>query len=453
MYELNTRMPPNNREAEAAVLGGMLKDNSVIAEVASLVRPADFYVFGHQKIFEGMVALAMEQGVPVDLVTLANWLEAKQWLVDAGGHAGLVDLWDNGPAAPNVRYYCDIIRDLAELREAIHACSEIQQDAYDRVMAGDELVGRAQQTFFEIARRKYHRAAVRIDVAAEEAWRTWLELEERISSGEQYAMRGQPTGLVDLDMVLSGLQPSELIVLAARPSLGKTALALNVIANLCLVEKKAVFMASLEQRRAEIAERLLCLVGSIDSQNLRRGTLTPEELRRLHSARAEVNGMRMFIDDTPGQTMLQVAANARRYKATEDVKLVVVDYLQLIEADDRKTNREEQVASYSRRLKHLARELELPVVCLAQLNRKSEDRHDKRPRLSDLRESGAVEQDADTVVLLHRPAEDVRGHLVAIVAKQRNGKADVDVDLTFIGRYMRFENFAAPVPESEFAKY
>jgi replicative DNA helicase len=263
------------------------------------------------------------------------------------------------------------------------------------------------------------------------------------------AVSGIATGYLDLDEKTAGLQNNELVIVAARPSVGKTSFALNLVRNMVL-DEKCVFFVSLEQSRTELAERLLCAQGRVDSHRLRKGHLNADEMQRLMDASGQFEKAKLYIDDSPAQGMLRIAANARRLKMRQQLDIVIIDYLQLIEPDSKRDSRQEQVAAISRRLKFLAKELQIPVVALAQLNRSSEDREGHRPRLSDLRESGSLEQDADTVMLLHRPDAEPgqQGEVIdVVIAKQRNGPTDT-VTLTFLKQFMRFENFAVETPFS-----
>jgi replicative DNA helicase len=284
----------------------------------------------------------------------------------------------------------------------------------------------------------------------EEALRlAYDRIDARHERGE-YSISGLPTGFVDLDEKTAGLQNSELVIVAARPSVGKTAFAVNIVRHIAVEDNKPVFFVSLEQSRIELAERLLCCQSRVDSHKLRTH-LNSDDMQKLIDAGGLLRNAKLFIDDTPGQGMLRIAANARRLKLRHHIKAVFVDYLQLIEPDNRRDSRQEQVALISRRLKHLARELQIPVVALAQLNRSSEDRQGNKPRLADLRESGSIEQDADTVVLLHRPElyepGQHEGTVELIIAKQRNGPTG-EITLTYLKQFMRFENFAVESPFS-----
>jgi replicative DNA helicase len=440
------RLPPHNREAERSMLGSMLRDNLIIPEIVQKVRAEDFYVFGHQKIFEGIASLAVELGKGVDYITLGDWLKEKKYLEDAGGHGYLVDLWDAAPGGVgNARHYADIVRQKSIVRNLIHACNDLSQQAYDQGIAATDLLDSAERRIFEIAEMGLTGETKTLQEAIFEAYQ---RLDQRKQRGDaEYS--GIPTGYADLDSLTAGLQNSELVIVAARPSVGKTAFALNVVRHIIVSEQQPVLFVSLEQARVELAERLLCCQARVDSHRLRKGHINADEITMLHEAGDILSQSKLFIDDSPGQTMLRIAANARRLKMRHDLRLVVIDYLQLIDPDNKRDSRQEQVSAISRRLKFLARELNIPVMALAQVNRSSEDRQDHRPRLSDLRESGAIEQDADTVMLLHRPgfndpAND-QGIVEVIVGKQRNGPTG-DVTLKYIKQYMRFENFAVEHP-------
>ncbi|MCI0642533.1 MAG: replicative DNA helicase [Gemmataceae bacterium] len=435
------RLPPHNREAERSVLGSMLRDNRVIPDVVQRLRATDLYVFAHQKIYEALADLYVNQGKPADAVTLADYLNEKQLIQDVGGYAYLVELWEAAPSSANAVYYADIVREKAIVRNLIHACNDLSRDAYDQVMPATELLDSAERKILEVAEIGVTGATTTLQQAVHEAF-------DRIDSrkeGGHLEYSGLPTGYVDLDSLTAGFQNSELVIVAARPSVGKTSFALNVIRHIVAEENLPAFFVSLEQARIELAERLLCCQARVDSHKLRKGHLNAEDMDRLMAAGDVLRRAQLFIDDSPGQNMLRIAANARRLKLRHHIRIVVIDYLQLIDPDNRRDSRQEQVAVISRRLKFLARELDIPVVALAQVNRSSEDRQDHRPRLSDLRESGAIEQDADTVLLLHRPEYHEPGQhegmVEVIVGKQRNGPTG-EVTLMYVKQFMRFENFA-----------
>ncbi len=435
------RLPPHSREAERSVLGSMLRDNTVIGDVVQIVRAESFYSYAHQKIYEGITKLYVEKGQPADLVTLAEFLRENGLIEDVGGYAYLAELWDAAPTSANAEYYGKIVRDKSVVRHLIHSCNDIARDAQDQVLPPDELLDGAERKILDIAQMGMTGQTSTLQQALNEAY-------DRIDSRKQkghLSISGLSCGYIDLDNLTAGMQNSELIIVAARPSVGKTSFALNIVRHIVVEEKVPVFFVSLEQSRIELAERLLCCQARVDSHRLRKGHLDHEEMQKLITAGEMLRSGKLFLDDSPGQNMLRIAANARRLKLRHDIKMVVIDYLQLIDPDNRRDSRQEQVASISRRLKFLARELEIPVMALAQVNRSSEDRQDHRPRLSDLRESGAIEQDADTVMLLHRPElhepGQYEGVVEVIVGKQRNGPTG-DVTLTYLKQYMRFENFA-----------
>jgi replicative DNA helicase len=387
------RLPPQNRDAERCVLGSMLRDNGVIGDVLQIIREDNFYLDAHQKIFKAIVSL-YDRGHPVDLVMVANVLEEQKQLEDVGRHAYLAELWDVAPTAANAEHYARIVRDKAIVRNLIHAGTEILRDAYDQVLPADELLEGAERKILDIAQLGVTGQTLTIQEALKEAYD---RIDIRMQRGHQ-SISGLPTGFIDLDEKTAGLQNSELIIVAARPSVGKTAYSLNIVRHVAVEEQQPVFFVSLEQSRIELAERLLCCQAKVDSHKLRKGHLSSEEIQKLGEAGEHLRQAKLFIDDSPGQGMLRIAANARRLKLRHGIKLVVVDYLQLIEPDNRRDSRQEQVANISRRLKFLARELQIPVMALAQVNRSSEDRQDHRPRLADLRESGCLA--GDTLVTL-----------------------------------------------------
>jgi replicative DNA helicase len=439
------RLPPQSREAERCVLGSMLRDNAVIGDVVQIVRAENFYTDAHQKIFQAIISL-YDRGHPVDLVVLAELLKEQKHIEDVGGYSYLGELWDAAPTAANAEYYARIVRDKALVRNLIHAGTEILRDAYDQAMPADELLATAERKVLDIAELGITGQTTTLRDALQEAY-------DRIDvrmQGEQRSVTGLGTGYLDLDNITAGLQNSELIIVAARPSVGKTAFGLNLARHIAVEEKQPVFFVSLEQSRIELAERLLCCQGRVDGHRLRTNRISGDDMQRLIDAGGELRQGKLFIDDTPGQGMLRIAANARRLKLRHGIKIVFVDYLQLVDPDNRRDNRQEQVAQISRRLKFLARELEVPVVALAQLNRGLEDRQSHEPRLADLRESGSIEADADTVMLLHRPELYEPGQhdgiLEIIIGKQRNGPTG-KVTLTFLKQFMRFENYAPADPD------
>jgi replicative DNA helicase len=419
---------------ERSLLGAMLRWPAAIDDVLLSVTEDDLQMQHHRYIFSAILH-QHEHGKPVDLVAVADVLHARKQIEDIGGYTYLAYLWDSEPTGANSVYYAGLVRDRAIVRNLGYAGAKIVRDAENNVGPGTEQLEAAERSIFEIGQIGVNGTSVVLSDALGEACD---RIDQRKSGRHEFS--GVPTGLVDLDDLTAGLQNSEFIVLAARPSLGKTSLAIQVAVSAAHDFGLPVLFVSLEQSRVELGERVLCNRAKVGSHQLRRGFIGPEEVSRILATKRDLDQAALHIDHTPSQSVTRIAANARRLKRKADIRLVVIDYLQLIDPADKKAPRQEQVASISRRLKLLSRELAIPVLCLAQLNRNSEDRADGRPRLADLRESGALEADADTVLLLHRPKEP--DHSVeVIVAKQRNG-ATGSVMLAFCKEWMRFENYA-----------
>jgi replicative DNA helicase len=453
---LTDRLPPHNKEAERGVLGGILRDPDTLPDVQQILRPENFYFDAHQKIYQAICDLSNENQ-PIDLVMVYDRLKKAKQAEDVGGHAFLAELWESVPTGANVEYHARIVRDTAMIRSLIHASNEILRDSYDRTQSAEELVSQAERRIMEIAKSGLVGETKTLTDALHEALG---RLDSRISK-DNFSISGLPTGYVDLDNLLAGLQNSELIIIAARPSVGKTAFALNIVRNIITghppnVPPPVIVFFSLEMARVELAERLLCCQSRVDSHKVRTGHVSSDDIQRLMEAGDVLRRARLYIDDTPNRSMIQIAATCRRLNKKHEkeggLRLVVIDYLQLIEPENRRDPRQEQVAQISRRLKFLARELNIPVIALAQVNRASEERQDHRPRLSDLRESGSIEQDADTCMMLHRPGrfdgaqED--NILEVIVAKQRNGPTG-EVTLTYLKQFNRYENYIADTGYSD----
>jgi replicative DNA helicase len=419
----------------------MLRENGVINDVMQLIDTDSFYFDAHQKIFQAVKTI-YNDGHPVDILILSNHLEQAKQLEDVGGSIYLAELWESAPTAANAEYYAKIVREKAIVRNLIHASTEILRDSYDQACPAEELLGTAERMILDIADKGVTSSTHTLLTALNEAY---TRIDQRAGRADPNAISGISTGFVDLDQLTAGLQNSELIILAARPSIGKTAMALNIARHVIVEEQLPVLFVSLEQTRIELAERLLSAQARVDSHKLRKGHLSGDDIGKLHSAGDVLRNAELYIDDSPSQGMLRIMANARRLKIRKGIRLVVIDYLQLIEPENRKDPRQEQVSQISRRLKHLARELEIPVMALAQVNRSSEDRQDHRPRLADLRESGAIEQDADTCLMLHRPGRydgSLEDNVIeVIIAKQRNGPTG-EVTLAYLKQFMRFENYA-----------
>jgi replicative DNA helicase len=431
------RLPPHNLDAERSVLGSMLRDNAVIDDVLLLVRQGHFYTDAHQKVFAALAALHTGR-CPADLVTLANELARRKELEDVGGYSFLGELWDAAPTAANAVHYSKIVREKGMARALIRSCNALLRDAYDQTRPAEELVEQAEKEVFALAEDA---------VGDEEADAAQVvnEVYDCVDAyhSDQSGAGGLTTGFLDLDARMGALQPSSLVLLAARPSVGKTALATAFALNAAL-DGRPVFFASLEQTRKELMERMLCSKAKVDSHALRKGMLDDAAFGRFHQAGDEIRNAPLVIDDASRQTVLRIQTKARRLKRREGLAAVVVDYLQLIVPTDRRAQRYEQVGEISRGLKAMAKDLEVPVIAACQLNRSPEGRADKEPRLSDLRESGSLEMDADVVVLLSR-SEHERNVIELDLAKNRNGPTG-RVKLLYRPQWTRFENYAAGVP-------
>lgn len=436
MSDQPDRLPPHDRSAERSVLGSFLRDNHVIDEVAPLLRPDDFYADAHQKIYQSVLGLH-EHRKPADLVTLADDLRDRGWLADVGAYAYLAELWDASPTSAHAFHYAQIVRRYATWRSLIYLGGTMAREGY--AAAGDP-----EQALADFERQLFGLAEVGTAGQAHELGETLQSALERIDSRSSHGgpVSGISTGLLDLDELTAGLQDGELVIVGARPSVGKTSLAIEFALDAAVNQRLPVLFFSLEQAKEALVERMIVMQSRVDSHRVRTGRLSADDRERLIQAAPALSKAKLFIDDQgSGQTMLRIAANARRLKRRAGIRLIVVDYLQLIEPEDRKVNRYEQVGASARRLKFLAKELGCPVVCLAQVGRAAEDR--ARPRLSDLRESGDIEAHADVVMLLHRPGdwEDSNGQIECIVGKNRDGRTGI-VDLIFLRHCMRFENCA-----------
>lgn len=422
--------------AERAVLGCVLRDNGTLAEVLPLVGEEDFRTAAGRAVFAALCRL-VAAGSRADAVTLAEELHACGEVEKAGGYRYLVELLDVAAVPAGVLHYAEQVRDRSLLRSLCYACDEIKRDALEPHDSAAAVLERAERLVFGLSGRAHGRGPVRLEVAVNEALD---RIDARRAGGSAAAL---PTGLRDLDELLGGLHGGELVVVAARTSVGKSAFALELLRRAVLAGTPA-FLASLEMGRAEVAERLLAAGARLDLRWLRDGGLSAGQAASLLAAAGPLRSARCWVDDAASQTAGRVAAHARRLRLREGVGLVVVDYLQLVEPESRRVPRQEQVAEATRRLKTLARELGVPVLALAQLNRGVEEHAGNRPRLSDLRESGAVEQDADAVLLLHRPdyyePAERPGQVDVIVAKNRNGPTG-SLTLYFRRGEQRFEDF------------
>jgi len=445
------RQPPYSAEAEISVLGGMLIDQDAVARAVEIVDETMFYREGHRRLFRTMARL-FERGDVADVITVSEELKKTGELDAAGGHAYLADLLDAVPTAANIEYHARIVREKALLRRLIEASSRIIRDVYEQgEQEVEEVMDRAEQRIFQVAQSHEREGFVWIK---EILWPTFEHI-ERLQESES-GITGVPTGFADLDRMTTGLQDGDLCIVAARPAMGKTSWVLNVAQNAAIEHERKVAIFSLEMSKEQLVQRFLCSEARVDAQKLRQGRLSPEEYQRLAAAAGHLNTAPIWIDDSAGSTVLDMRAKARRLKSESDLEMLVVDYLQLMTGTRRTESRVQEVSDISRGLKALARELGVPVVALSQLSRAPEQRTDRRPQLSDLRESGSIEQDADIVMFLYRPeyyfgpvdkdGNNIEGKSELIVAKQRNGPTGV-VNLYFHKAYTRFDSVARETPE------
>ncbi|HIE43523.1 MAG TPA: replicative DNA helicase [Candidatus Omnitrophica bacterium] len=441
MKEVVERIPPQSIEAEIAVLGSILLDKSLVDIAGEKLKPEHFYRKEHQTIFKSILELYNEDK-PVDLITLAEWLKKKDELENVGGASYLSTLVSAIPTPANIEHYASIVREKAILRDLINVSTEIINRCYTGEEDGSKLLDRAEQMIFDIAQQK----RVSDFVSIKELISDSIELAEKLAKKKEY-ITGLPTGFKEIDIQTSGLHPSELIIVAGRPSMGKTSFVLNITRNVGVEEKKPVAFFSLEMSKEQVVQRLLCMEARVDSNKLRTGFLREEDWPKLTMGAGILFEAPIFIDDSSGLNSLQLRAKARRLKAKEDIALIVVDYIQLMTSAYSSENRQQEIAEISRSLKSIARELKIPVIGVSQLSRRAEERDRHRPRLSDLRESGALEQDADVVMLLLRDEyynpdnEEVRGKAEINIAKQRNGPVG-SKELVFLKEYTRFEDLS-----------
>lgn len=425
------KVPPHSIEAEQSVIGSILIDKDALIKVMEEVRPEDFYEPAHVAIMDAVFKLALEDK-PVDTVTVAEYLKENGKLETAGGVTYIARLAASVPNSANAVYYARIVRNKSVLRELISAGSEISEVSYDESLDIDEVLNIAEQKIFNISQKKIRSYFVRLRDFLEDSFRA---IEKRYSQKLGYA--GLPSGFPSLDKITSGFQDSDLIIIAARPSLGKTSLAVNISENIALTQKKAVAFFSLEMSKEQIVERMLCSQSKVDMQRLKTGYLRDEDWVKITEAYSALYEAPVYIDDSPELSLVDIRTKARRLKIEANISLIVIDYLQLIRSEQRVENRVIEISQITRGLKALARELNVPVVVLSQLSRASEKREDKRPILSDLRESGSIEQDSDVVIFLHRPDDDSRNQIEVIVAKQRNGPTG-NFRLMFFDEFTKF---------------
>ncbi len=440
---LQEKTQPFNIEAEISVLGSLLIDNEAISLVTESLSKNDFYKTAHQHIFDTIVNI-YDKNNAVDLVILKDELNRLSLLEKVGGTGYLMELEESVPIASNVEYYAKILREKAVKRELIAATAKIQHEAYSDSLESDELLDIAEKEIFDITQRKFSKPTTSMQDILKNTW-------EYIESLHGSSLTGLSTGFADLDELTCGLQKGELIIIAARPSMGKTSFVLNLAENIGAnlrpprdKEKKPLLIFSMEMSAQQISQNMLCSAAKIDAHLMRTGALSDDDWSALPIAMGDLSESAIFIDDTPGLGLLEIRAKARRFKLQYDIQLVIIDYLQLMEGR-RAENRQQEISGISRGLKALARELNVPVIAVSQLNRSVETREGHTPRISDLRESGSIEQDADVIMLLHREdyydSEKNKNEVDVNIAKQRNGPTG-KFKLTFLREILRFEDYS-----------
>jgi replicative DNA helicase len=435
-------VPPQNLEAEESVLGAMMLSPGAIGAVSEVLSASDFYRESHGKIYLAALAL-YAKGEPVDAITLVDELEERSELENVGGRARIHELAALVPSTANAAHYARIVREMAVLRGLIRAGSEIAGLGWDRPGETLELVDQAEQIVFNLSQSRVDSEFSHIESLLKDSFERITQLYE---AGAE--VTGMPSGFRELDRLTSGFQPGNLIIVAARPSMGKSALGLCVAATLAVRYETPVALFTLEMSKAEVTQRLMCSEAKVESQRLRTGKLGPDDWPRLTAACDKLARAPLYVDDTGSITMMGIRSKSRRLKTREpNLGLIVVDYLQLMSSDSSYENRVQEVSQISRQLKLLARDLDVPILAMSQLSRAVEQRHDKRPILSDLRESGSIEQDADLVVFVYRDEyyneeSDQQGLAEIILAKHRNGPTDA-IKLSFLKRYAKFADLAA----------
>jgi replicative DNA helicase len=439
------RTLPHNLEAEKCVLGAILIDNPSFNQAAEVVDAQDFFRDAHRRIFEKMVGLS-ERSQPIDPVTLKDELVRTGELDDVGGPAYVASLTDGVPRSANVEYYARIVKEKSTLRRLISSATEVLSRAYEAEEDADDLLDEAERSIFQIAEHRLRSGFVPLSQLVNSGYELIEKLQEH-----KGLVTGVPSGFVDLDEMTSGFQKSDLVIVAARPSMGKTSLVLNMALHAASEAGRSVGIFSLEMAKEQLFMRMLTSEARVDAHRFRGGFLGEQDYDRLVAAFARLHEAKVFIDDTPSVGILEMRAKSRRLKMEHGLDMLIVDYLQLMQGRGRFENRQQELASISRSLKILAKELQVPILALSQLSRAPESRSDHRPQLSDLRESGALEQDADVVLFIYREdmyipdaerTPDTEGTAEIIIGKQRNGPVGT-ARLAFLKQYTRFENLAA----------
>lgn len=445
-------VPPQAEQAEQAVLGAILLDDRNMDTAIEIVDTSSFYKTAHQEIFEAMKELYKREN-PIDLITLADELDRRGKLTDIGGRSYLADLATSVATGANIEHYCNIVLERDNLRELIHASTDIIQRCYSEEDDVKTLLDSAESTVFTIAEKKFRKVAVPLSKLLPSTFEAIEQFHKRAGT-----VTGIPTGFEGIDDMTSGLQDSDLVVIAGRPSMGKTSLALCMALNAAVLYKYPVAIFSLETSKEQLALRLLCSQARISSHNMRTGKLSDEEWAKLSIGAGPLAEAAIYIDDSSTLTVLELRAKARRLKRKHEIKLLVVDYLQLMRGHRAAENRQQEISMISQGLKALAKELNLPVIAISQLSRKTEERPDKRPQLADLRESGSIEQDSDLVMMVYRPEfygvntfpdhSPAEGLAEIRILKHRNGPTG-DRKLAFLKEFARFENLEARFTEKE----
>lgn len=442
MKGLPQKVPPQNLEAEQSILGGILLDNQALPSVIETINSEDFYKESHRKIFDAICEL-FERNEPADLITLTNILRARTQLEDVGGVAYLSSLADNVPTSANIEYYSNIVREKSLLRRVIQTATQIVQEGFEEKEEIDTFLDNVERSIFQVSEQRIKRSFFPLKEVITESFETIERLYDR-----KELITGVSSGFDDLDNLTSGFQPSDLIVIAGRPSMGKTAYSLDIARYAAIENNIPAAIFSLEMSKEQVALRMLCSEAKVDGSALRRGFLKDTDWPKLTTAAGRLSDAPIFIDDSPAPSVLEIRAKARRLKMEREIGLLIIDYLQLVRGRHGAERREQEISEISRSLKALAKELNIPVIALSQLNRKVEDRQNKRPQLVDLRESGAIEQDADVIIFIYRDeiynsAEDNpnRGKAEIIVGKQRNGPVGT-VHLTFLDKFATFGSYS-----------
>lgn len=432
------KVPPQSREAEMSVLGSMLFEENALIRAIELLRPEYFYDENHRKIFTVMQSL-FDRNSPIDLVTVSEELRKRSQLEETGGVSYLTQLTAAVPTAAHLDHYAHIVKEKALLRGLIHNATQIVQKSFESSAEANEVMDQAEKMIFDVGQHRIEGKFYSMKEIIHDSMETIDKLYQR-----KEHVTGVATGFHRFDTMTAGLQPADLVIVAGRPSMGKSAFATGICEHVGITLKKPVAVFSLEMSKEQLVQRMLCSHARVDAQKVRTGYLSHQDWPKLTSAAGKLSEAPIFIDDTPGQTVLEIRAKARRLKMQHNLSLIIIDYLQLMQGVGKTESRQQEISEISRSLKALARELRVPVIAVSQLSRAVENRTGNRPQLSDLRESGAIEQDADVVVFLFReeyynPTEENKNKAEAIIAKQRNGPVGT-VELVFLKDWTRFDN-------------